>query len=390
MPADSPSTWWWTPADSDRSPAMWKLLPDSESRLLQHAHDESWDRLELDIEGTLYVIYPFSSNAQTHIAVPLGNEGGPEAVITRANDAEDEPKIPLQLGFRGLTFCYRMTLKMNQRYLCNLVSDGTTLVSQASPQVTPLQLWIHQGAPYPPYDAIPELLPTLNFEMHDDSECTMSKLVRRGQVTLPARRPARVSQMAMWRAFPKVDFEACDDYHVVRRVLVDGVDIALHHGGKRKLSPAGIAIAVAHFVELSFPVRVVVPQWLALMHKEHCNLFTESPEALLEALKDDDLLVVLPDPGGTNWRPSRTQLKAASDAEYTVELCKTVDAAYCSNDFNQFLQLLDGSTSRYDDYLYMTTRSCLYTFDGDNFYHVLDSLGRGKFVDGLFFRHRTT
>lgn len=53
-----------------------------------------------------------------------------------------------------------------------------------------------------------------------------------------------------------VVIQACDNYHVVRQVLVDGVDVALHHGGRRRLSPAGIAIAVAHFAELSFPVRV--------------------------------------------------------------------------------------------------------------------------------------
>ena len=50
--------------------------------------------------------------------------------------------------------------------------------------------------------------------------------------------------------------QACDDSQVVRQVLVDGVDVALHHGGRRRLSPAGIALAVAHFAELSFPVRV--------------------------------------------------------------------------------------------------------------------------------------
>lgn len=50
--------------------------------------------------------------------------------------------------------------------------------------------------------------------------------------------------------------QACGDNHVVRQILVDGVDVALQHGGRRRLSPAGIAFAVAHFLELSFPVRV--------------------------------------------------------------------------------------------------------------------------------------
>lgn len=35
----------------------------------------------------------------------------------------------------------------------------------------------------------------------------------------------------------------------------------------------------------------------------------------------------------------------------------------------------DGSASGYNDYLYMAARSCLFAFDGDDFYHILDSLG---------------
>lgn len=29
----------------------------------------------------------------------------------------------------------------------------------------------------------------------------------------------------------------------------------------------------------------------------------------------------------------------------------------------------------FNDYIYVSARSCLYAFDGDDFYHVLDSLG---------------
>ena len=50
--------------------------------------------------------------------------------------------------------------------------------------------------------------------------------------------------------------QACGEDSLMRQVLVDGVDVALHHGCKRRLSPAGIALAVAHFLEFSFPVRV--------------------------------------------------------------------------------------------------------------------------------------
>ncbi|CDJ47308.1 hypothetical protein, conserved [Eimeria brunetti] len=269
MSTNSPSKWWWTWAGSGGFPPTWKLLEDSEIRLLEHAHCESWGRIEFYVDGELYAINEFSANARTHLAVSLEDRGRPKAFITRAVNAPTE----------GQCWPPAHDLEDNRPAHCPPVSlqDGAETKSK-----TLGQRGIRRA------------------------------LLSPDPATSPAMKPAKTGQVAVWRAFPKVDLEACDDHDVIRQILVDGVDIAFRHGGRRKLSPSGIAAAVAHFTELSFPVRVVVPQWIALMHKEHCNLFTESPEPLLEALREDDMLVVLPDPDGSSWYPSRAKLRADS------------------------------------------------------------------------------
>ncbi|CDJ45032.1 hypothetical protein, conserved [Eimeria tenella] len=421
MPADpqgSSSQWTW--AESHGTSAPWKPLGESETKLLDHAYRESWGRLELDIEGKPYVIDPFFLDAEAHFAAPLHSDAEPGIFIARAFGSAAQqlfaaPHAQEPSSSSSSSSCSAAAAESR--------CPQTAAASQPAVRRRSSFCWNAASC-----CSSADRQQRLRSQPHETTDAEGFQLVlprrhrgrRESHGASTADCGAPRDSVARWRAFPKVDLAACDDYHLVRQVLIDGVDTALQHGGRRRLSPAGIGIAVAHFAELSFPVRVVVPHWLALCHREHSDLFTESPESLLEApekeqvvlfeglkktnvsqayfkigifllqaLKKDDLLIVLPDTGKASWYPSRSRLKNALDAEYTVELCKTFNAVYCSNDFNQFLHLLDGSASGYNDYLYMAARSCLFAFDGDDFYHILDSLGRGKFVDTLFLRNKT-
>lgn len=75
-------------------------------------------------------------------------------------------------------------------------------------------------------------------------------------------------------------------------MVVDGVDVAFTYGGKKLLSPRGIALAVAQFCEMSMPVRVsVIRQRHPMAHRKELPFFPglgsvrrcvfESPSILL-------------------------------------------------------------------------------------------------------------
>lgn len=360
MESASGVTWGWTNVDASLRSHRWAPLPESEAAVLEHAYVCSWDRVELVLEGRTYVVDPFLPDFEANLATPLTEQGARGILVARLSASP----VDSQQGSLAATHHKKLALsspaiaraqghtQANTTQEGNVDADGFRLV------------------------------------------CRRNRRGRRTTSSLPtlegsrrfARTDEKTTKLKLWRALPRVDLGACGDTHVVRQILVDGVDVALQHGGRRRLSPAGIACAVAHFLELSFPVRVVLPRWFALSYGEYPDLFTESPQVLVEALMDDDLLVVLPDPEKPAWRPSTLDFKTDRDMECTIELCKTFNAIFCSNDFNQFLSIMDGAHPRFNDYLYMSARSCLYAFDGDDFYHVLDSLGRDKFIDTLFYR----
>lgn len=389
MASASGSIWWCTTADETVDSCIWQPVAESEAALLEHAYRQSWDRLELTLNGKLYVIDPFVSDTETNFATPMAEQGGPVLLVTRVAEALGE-------GVAASSFLHTINRFVNS--LPKLWRETEAIQSDDTLQA-PMGCYSgssNDNFPQAPDVAVgrPSSRSTPEIPSHLDGFRLVSRRCRQRRVTnsIATGQPgffqadSGAQHMILWRVFPKVDLEACADHHLVRQVLVDGVDVALQHGGKRKLSPAGIALAVAHFMELSFPVRVVVPHWFAHDYRQYLHLFTDSPEELIKALREDDLLLVLPNPDEPSWLPSFSSFRTVRDAQRTVDLCKTFNAVLCSNDFNQFLHLMDENHPLFSDYLYISSRSCLYAFDREAFYHVLDSLGRNKFVDTLFFR----
>ncbi|KAL8430788.1 hypothetical protein Efla_004024 [Eimeria flavescens] len=388
-PSWSAAAWRWGLVNEEAGgPRLWHAVGESDAALLEHAYLQAWARVELSLNGRPYAVDPFFPDAEANIAAPADNLQGPLLFLSSRN-----------ASFLKIWYSYRtafwgpLAVSLPSVCLSETGRIGRLANSRATDQWSSCRV--------PPRSCL--ILPRL-LQLSEDSDGF--RIVRRkrykkqtfGKQPCSSNPQCSVSsngethKMTVWRAFPKVDLGACGDSSVVRQILIDGVDVALQRGGKRRLAPAGIALAVAHFMELSFPVRVVLPHWFAHNASQHIHLFTESPELLIEALKEDDLLVALPDPDKPVWRPSFATFKTdkgASDpcnAECTIDLCKTFNAAFCSNDFSQFQHMMGEGHPLFNDYMYISARSCLYAFDGDSFYHILDSQGRGKFVDTLFFR----
>ncbi|KAL8275090.1 hypothetical protein Esti_000969 [Eimeria stiedai] len=323
-------TWRWSAADTAETRSIWKPVPKTEATLLEHALLQAWSRIELTIDGTPYVIDPFFPDAEANIATPIDNLRGPVLLFARGISVAAEQLVDISGGKPGLTFAETLAEATSQ-------AGSSVLASQQQEISSFTELTsVLSGTP-PSADSAAALA----------VDCEGFRLVRRrGRRKKPAGPVANVEQQSRvvgthvckLKVFGQL--EACGDSSVVRQILVDGIDVALQHGGKRRLSPAGIALAVAHFMELSFPVRVVIPHWLAHDADKHPHLFAEPPQLLIRALREDDLLVVLPDPDEASWRPSLSSFRTVRDVERTIDLCKTFNAAFCSNDFSQFLHMM--------------------------------------------------
>ncbi|PHJ24484.1 hypothetical protein CSUI_001666 [Cystoisospora suis] len=181
--------------------------------------------------------------------------------------------------------------------------------------------------------------------------------------------------------------------------LVDGVNVAFEHGRQRRLSPAGIAYAVAGLFRMGFPVQVIVPYWLMNEAPNYMDLFSkrwrsvEECEVVLERLQQDNLLIVLPDPNARltrecrdRWHPSfQRGLKSPADAEAIAAYCRKWDAILCTNDYHQFLSLVQQQRSRktVEMYEYISRRAMLLSFHRDEFFLIPDSLGRNARPESL-------
>lgn len=193
MRTNSPSTWRWAPADNNGSHTTWKSLADSECRLLDHAYQESWDRLELDIDGRPHVIDPFSSNAHIHVAVPLGNEGGPGALLARAMSVSiegqrctlpahglrsDRPSRWFPVSLREDAESEQKILRqpsLQQNYIgspCESSADAAGVRHTSRRTISVV------GCPSRPFRS--QESPAADFEVHEDSMCTIPMLAWRG------------------------------------------------------------------------------------------------------------------------------------------------------------------------------------------------------------------
>lgn len=89
--------------------------------------------------------------------------------------------------------------------------------------------------------------------------------------------------------------------------LVDGVNVAFEHGRQRRLSPVGIAYAVAGLFQMGFPVQVIVPYWFAHDAGSHEALFLNKRRGVEECRV---LLEVSAVPG--NEEESRRERRAGA------------------------------------------------------------------------------
>lgn len=95
MSSASCTTWQWTLADDDGESCVWQPIGESEATLLEHAYLQSWDRLELTLNGRPYVVDPFFCDADANFAIPTGEHDGPGILISRLPQADtDDPQVP--------------------------------------------------------------------------------------------------------------------------------------------------------------------------------------------------------------------------------------------------------------------------------------------------------
>ncbi|KAL8434320.1 hypothetical protein ACSSS7_003264 [Eimeria intestinalis] len=220
MEGGAGAIWRWSAADTAETPSIWEPVPQAEATLLEHAYLQAWSRLELTIAGTPYVIDPFSPDAEANIATPVDDLGGPVLLLARIVSAATEQLVERARGKVGLPSAETVAEASSQ-------GGSSVLNSQ------------HHG-----------------ISSSRELTCTLSGGPPSADSTAASGAEVAVESPLVLLPTSSSKAEACGDSSVVRQILVDGIDVALQHAGKRRLSPAGIAVAMAHFMELSFPVRV--------------------------------------------------------------------------------------------------------------------------------------
>ncbi|KEP67436.1 UNVERIFIED_CONTAM: hypothetical protein HHA_224940 [Hammondia hammondi] len=207
----------------------------------------------------------------------------------------------------------------------------------------------------------------------------------------------------LWRTWPTPEFplSPARESNGPTPLLLDGTSIAFEHGRQRRLSPLGVAFAVARVFELGLPAKVLLPSWLAGEEHFYPTFFVGSAKGVAlwqrirQALQEDGLLIVLPDPNAhlpeeshARWYPTRNCFKSCSDALKIAGLCKQWGAALCSNDFEQFLRLVVGQKNKKmtEIYDFVSRCSVLLAFHKNQLHLILDSQGRGSSLETLILR----
>ncbi|KYK71822.1 hypothetical protein TGPRC2_224940 [Toxoplasma gondii TgCatPRC2] len=207
----------------------------------------------------------------------------------------------------------------------------------------------------------------------------------------------------LWRAWPTPEFplSPARESKGPTPLLLDGTSIAFEHGRQRRLSPLGVAFALARVFELGFPAKVLLPSWMAGEEHFYPTFFVGSAKGVAlwqqirQALQEDGLLIVLPDPNAhlpkeshARWYPTRNCFKSCSDALKIAGLCKQWGAALCSNDFEQFLRLVVGQKNKKmaEIYDFVSRSSVLLAFHKNQLHLILDSQGRGSSLERLILR----
>ncbi|KAL8455672.1 hypothetical protein Emag_000494 [Eimeria magna] len=103
MDSGAGAIWRWSAAKTVETPSTWEPVPQAEATLLEHAYLQAWNRIELAIDGTPYVIDPFLSNGAANIATPLDDPRGPVLLFARIPSVATEHALDRSGGKSGLS-----------------------------------------------------------------------------------------------------------------------------------------------------------------------------------------------------------------------------------------------------------------------------------------------
>uniref|UniRef100_A0A336MYG1 CSON009582 protein n=2 Tax=Culicoides sonorensis TaxID=179676 RepID=A0A336MYG1_CULSO len=145
---------------------------------------------------------------------------------------------------------------------------------------------------------------------------------------------------------------------VKRLVIIDGNNIAMHHGNNKVFSVQGIEIAIKHFEDLGHEVKVIIPQFRMKLNKS-------SSQVLLEKLHGQGKILLTP------CKNLPGQVSASYDDRFILEVAERCDAAIISND--NYKDLLKEKEEWKN---IITSRVIGFMFCGDQIFVPNDPYGR--------------